>query len=310
MGCQYSLSQHDEKIVLIQNLLPKILTRTHRSQISGIDKNPKIHRSWQDLLSLYKLKMRMFDRVKWGILLKVLPWTGLFCIAKLGMHWLGWEPWIFDALTGALFSAAIFVIALILSGTLGDYRACEVMPSQIANSLETIKDTNHTIAAGNPDYQSQPLQQALVDVGRSILDWLQAGKEFTIVDAAIDRLNPVLATILVLNGGPGIVNYIQIEQAKIRSIARQMRVNHDTDFLGAAYVLLWLFLGGSIVALLLIDAARFSENLIVSAFMFTLFIYLLFLIKDLDKPFQYDGKSSVDVDLSPLENVCNKLTSL
>jgi hypothetical protein len=83
--------------------------------------------------------MFMLDRVKWGILLKVLPWTGLFCIAKLGMHWVSWEPWIFDALTGALFSAAIFVIALILSGTLGDYRACEVMPSQIANSLETIK---------------------------------------------------------------------------------------------------------------------------------------------------------------------------
>jgi hypothetical protein len=251
--------------------------------------------------------MFMLDRVKWGILLKVLPWTGLFCIAKLGMHWVGWEPWIFDALTGALFSAAIFVIALILSGTLGDYRACEVMPSQIANSLETIKDTNQTIAAGNPDYQPQALQQALVDVGRSILDWLQAGKEFAVVDAAIDRLNPVLVPILLLNGGPGIVNYIQIEQSKIRSITRQMRLHHDTDFLGAAYVLLWLFLGGSIFALLLIDAERFSENLIVSAFMFTLFIYLLFLIEDLDKPFQYDGKSSVDVDLSPLEHVCIKL---
>jgi hypothetical protein len=144
-------------------------------------------------------------------------------------------------------------------------------------------------------------------VGRSILDWLQAGKEFTVVDAAIDRLNPVLLPILGLNGGPGIANYIQIEQAKIRSITRQMRAHHDTDFLGAAYVLLWLFLGGSIFALLLIDAERFSENLIVSAFMFTLFIYLLFLIEDLDNPFQYDGKSSVDVDLSPLEHVCLKL---
>ncbi|MFM2305032.1 MAG: hypothetical protein RLZZ135_2444 [Cyanobacteriota bacterium] len=251
--------------------------------------------------------MRMFDLVKWGILFKVLPWTALFCIAKLGMHWLGWESWIFDPLTGSLFSVAIFVIALILSGTLSDYRACEWMPSQIANAIETINDTNQTIAAGNPNYQPQPLQQALVDVGRSILDWLQADKEFANVDAAIDRLNPILAPILVLNGGPGIVNYIQIEQAKIRSISRQMQVNHDNDFLGAAYVLLWLFLGGSIVALLLIHANRFSENLIVSVFIFTLFIYLLFLIKDLDKPFQYDGKSSVDVDLSPLDRVCVKL---
>lgn len=80
-----------------------------------------------------------------------------------------------------------------------------------------------------------------------------------------------------------------------------MSGNRDTDFLGAAYILLWILLCGAIGALLLIKAAQFSENLIVSSFMFTLFIYLLFLIEDLDNPFQYDGKSSVDVDLSPLE---------
>lgn len=251
----------------------------------------------------------MFNLVKWGILTKVLPWTGLFCVVKLGLHWLDWEPWAFDALTGALFSAATFVIALILSGTLSDYRACEWMPAQIANSLETINDTNQVIAARYPDYHPQILQQALVDVSRSILDWLKAGKEFTVVDDSIDRLNPLLAKILVLDGCAGFVNYMQAEQAKIRAISRQMRGNRDTDFLGAAYVLLWLFLGGSIFALLLIDAERFSENLTVSTFMFTLFVYLMFLIEDLDNPFQYDGKSSVDVGLSALEHVEMKLKS-
>jgi hypothetical protein len=244
---------------------------------------------------------------KWGILQRVLPWTGVFCVAKWGMHWLGWEPWVFDSLTGALFSATIFVIASILSGTLSDYRACECMPAQIANALETIADTNQTLAAAHPDYQPQPLNTALANIPTSLLDWLTEGKDFTGVDAAIDRLNPLLAPLLAFAGGSGAVNYIQAEQAKIRSISRQMRSHRDTDFLGAAYVLLWLFLGGSIVALLLIDAQKFSENIIISAFMFTLFIYLLFLIEDLDNPFQYDGRSSVDVDLLPLIAVYTKL---
>jgi hypothetical protein len=251
--------------------------------------------------------MFAIDVVKWGILLKVLPLTGIFCLAKLAMHWLGYEPWVFDSLTGALFSAAIFVIALILSGTLSDYRACECMPSQIASALETISDTNQTIAIGHPHYQPQLLHTALADIAKSLLDWLKDSKEFTSVDAAIDRLNPLLASMLALTGGSGAVNYIQAEQAKIRALSRQMRGNRDTNFLGSAYVLLWLFLGGAIVALLLIDAQKFSENLIVSAFMFTLFIYLLFLIEDLDNPFQYDGKSSVDVDLLPLVEVYSKL---
>ena len=73
------------------------------------------------------------------------------------------------------------------------------------------------------------------------------------------------------------------------------------------YILLWLFLSGSIFALLLIDSQKFSENLIISTFMFTLFIYLLFLIEDLDNPFQYDGRSSVDVNTVLLVDVYTKL---
>jgi hypothetical protein len=251
--------------------------------------------------------MFAINLTKWGILLRVLPLTGLFCVVKWGIHRLGWEPWVFDSLTGALFSAAIFVIALILSGTLSDYRACECMPAQIANALETISDTNQTLAAAHPDYRSQPLDTALAQIATSLLDWLKDGKDFTVVDAAIDRLNPLLAPLLSFTGGSGAINYIQAEQSKIRSISRQMRGNRDTDFLSAAYVLLWLFLSGAIFALLLIDAPRFSENLTVSAFMFTLFIYLLFLIEDLDNPFQYDGRSSVDVNLLPLLDVRTKL---
>jgi len=65
---------------------------------------------------------------------------------------------------------------------------------------------------------------------------------------------------------------------------------------------------GVVVALLLIGAERFSEGLVVSCFLFTSFTYLLLLIRDLDNPFQYDGSSSVDVDLSLLETTRSRLS--
>jgi hypothetical protein len=250
----------------------------------------------------------MSDRSKWGILLKVLPLSGLFAIVKFGIHQMGWESWSFDALTGALFSAATFVIALVLSGTLGDYRVSEGMPAAIANALENIQATNRVIAAAHPDYQAQPLQQALIDVSQAILDWLQAGGEFEIVDKEIDTIDYLLTPILNLNSGAVLVNKIQAEQANIRSITRQMQGNRDTEFLGPAYVLLWLFLCGSIVALLLIKGEPFTESLTISTFIFTAFFYLLFFIQDLDNPFEYDGESCVDVDLSALKNVSMRLT--
>jgi DnaB-like helicase C terminal domain len=150
----------------------------------------------------------VFDLVKWGILIRVLPWAGLFCIAKSSIHWLAWEPWAFDALTGALFSAVTFVIALILSGTLSDYRACEGMPAQIANTLENIYDLDRIIAIRYPAYDPQPLQPALANISRSLLDWLRADKEFAMVEAAIDRLNLLLAKILVIEDGCGLMTYI------------------------------------------------------------------------------------------------------
>jgi hypothetical protein len=55
-----------------------------------------------------------------------------------------------------------------------------------------------------------------------------------------------------------------------------------------------------VIALLLIQAELFAEVLVVSCFLFTSFTYLLLLIRDLDNPFQYDGSSCVDADLSPL----------
>lgn len=63
------------------------------------------------------------------------------------------------------------------------------------------------------------------------------------------------------------------------------------------------------MALLLIGAERFSENMVVSCFLFTSFTYLLLLIRDLDNPFKYDGSSSVDVDLSILNASRQRLLS-
>ena len=84
---------------------------------------------------------------KWRLFLTVLPFTLLFALAKLGMHRQGWEPWAFDSLTGALFGAATFVIAFVLSGTLKDYNASEDMVLQLVSAVEAMADINQLSAA-------------------------------------------------------------------------------------------------------------------------------------------------------------------
>jgi hypothetical protein len=82
----------------------------------------------------------------------------------------------------------------------------------------------------------------------------------------------------------------------------------DSDFVPEAYTLLFLFLSASSMTLLLIHSDSFSESLVISTFLFTLLAYLLLFIRDLDNPFQYDGKSAVDVDLRCLQQFHDRLT--
>ncbi len=244
--------------------------------------------------------------LQWGIFLQVLPLAGLFVSTKIVIHWLGWEVWDFDSLTASLLSAATFAIAILLSNTLADYRNSENLPMQIVNALETITDTNLTIAAADLNYDPKPLQQALKHVSQSILNWLQQDGEFQAISQELDKLNPLFAQI-ISGAGIGPVNRLHGEQAKIRSISYQMQNIRDTDFLPPIYVLLWLFLGSSSISLLLIHVNHFSEDLTVSSLIFTSLFYLLLLIRDLDNPFQYDGKSYVEVDLAILEKCRDRM---
>jgi hypothetical protein len=222
------------------------------------------------------------------------------------MHRLGWEPWAFDALTGALFGAATFVVAFVLSGTLTDYNASEDMAVQLVNAAEAIQDTNLISVAAYSDYDPSPLTKELIQVLQTTDEWLRQGKSLDTVKMAVDQLNSQLIG-LQHSMGFSAVSHGQTEIAKIRILLNRMHLSRSTDFLAPAYVLLELFLAGSFVALLLIRADSFSENLVVSCFLFTSFTYLLLLIRDLDNPFQYDGSSCVDVDLSPLEEMRDRL---
>jgi len=243
---------------------------------------------------------------KWRLFLKVLPLTGLFALAKFGVHGLGLEPWEFDSLTGSLFGASTFVLAFVLSGTLAAYNASEDMVVQFINAIESIDDINNYVARLQPSLETTRLTSCLANLLGQLAQWLANRVGFEVIDASLADLNQSLAD-LRQNSGDSVVDRGLPELARMRILVNRMASNRDSDFLGPAYAMLEIFLVGAVVALLLIGAERFSENMVVSCFLFTSFTYLLLLIRDLDNPFQYDGSSCVDVDLSVLNSCRQRL---
>lgn len=243
---------------------------------------------------------------KWRLFLKVLPLTALFALAKLGVHGLGLEPWEFDSLTGSLFGASTFVLAFVLSGTLAAYNASEDMVVQFINAIESIEDINRYLAQMKPGLKSDQLTQRLADLLQQSAEWLANSLSFDRIDSALAELGQSLSE-LRLQSGDSVADRALPELARMRIVLHRMAMNRDHDFLGPAYAILEIFLVGAVLALLLIGADRFSENMVVSCFLFTSFTYLLLLIRDLDNPFQYDGSSCVDVDLNLLTTCRDRL---
>lgn len=253
--------------------------------------------------------MQSPNLLKWQILLKVLPLTLLFALAKGGTYFLEGDrftSWQFDIMTSALVSTTTFVVAFILSGTLIDYRASEEMVTQIATALISIQDTSLFTAANHPEYSTHALTQALIRVSESVLGWLKDHQSFEAINQALTDLNPRLAQLEQFTSGP-IISRVQGEQKNLRLMVTRIKLIRETGFLAPAHILMKLFLIGTVIDLLLTRNSDPIESLIIASFLFTLFFYLVILIRDLGNPFQYDGKSCVDVDLTPLMNVITDL---
>ena len=247
--------------------------------------------------------------VKWRVLLAVAPFTLLFGLLEVVFHQLGWELWKFDSLTGSLLGSASFILALVLGGTLGQYHASEEMVLELVNEAEAINDRLAVHGATAPGLDTARIRSALVAALEAIRRWLLKQAPWEAVQTALNQLNGSLAALEAAGrsdaNNPSLANL-----AKMRLLLSRISNNRDHDFIAPAYALLELFLLGVVVALLLIGADNFGENLVVSSFLFTSFLYLVFLIRDLDNPFEYDGSSSVDVDLAPLEQCEQRLRQI
>jgi hypothetical protein len=237
--------------------------------------------------------------LKWRILFVVLPFTALFVLCKWAVNLLGWGSWSFDALASALVAATTFVTAFVLSGILSDYKVSEALPTDICSSIEAIADCNRFEAINHSNYDPQPLQQALTKLLQEIYSWLVKRHS---IDPVLEDITGLSKWFGVLEEftPPPLIGRLQVEQAKLRQMVMRIHVIRETDFVAPAYAILELFTAATIFSLLFVQGTNFQRDLILSSSLFTAFMYLQLLLRDLDNPFEYDGKSSADINLEIL----------
>lgn len=199
-------------------------------------------------------------------------------------------------LMSSIIGGGVFVMGLVVAGTLSDYRDAERAPTDIAASLYAILREAEAMAAvwGKPDIPA--LRDRLVGVVTALRADISNGQTRE-CQAAIEDVS---ASLVELEESDVPANYIvrlRAEQASLRKAALRIYHIQREEFLPSAKAMITSLVLVILVMLLFTNMGGHVESLVTVGFMAFFFVYLLRLLNVIDKPFKV-GENRTDDDVS------------
>lgn len=242
---------------------------------------------------------------KWSTTVKVMPLILLVALLKLLSHKFGFEVMELNALFTSLVAGTIFLIGFLISGVLSDYKESEKIPNELTASLKSLSDDAYTIWKS----KNSKTAREFIDFQKTFLDslmkWFYKKERTKILLENLSQMNDFFVELDKEGIIPAYIVKMKNEQNNIRKLILRIDTIRDTDFIGSAYAIVEAmgFLTG--LGLIMIKIEPFYASLFVTLLVTFLISYMVFLIIDLDNPFDYSGKgeSGTEISLKPLHDL-------
>lgn len=209
---------------------------------------------------------------------------------------LGFNGMASTALSTGIIAGAIFVMGLVVAGTLSDYKEAERAPIDLASGLHALLREGESMHAawGKPDLTA--LRQRLIAVVSSLRIDIDAGDSRT-AQAAVEDLSE---TFLELEDTDVPANYIvrqRSEQAGLRKSLLRIYHLQREEFLPSAHAIIVTLVGLILILLMVTDFGGDAESLVAVGFLSFFFLSLLQLLNTISTPFKA-GQERTDDDVS------------
>jgi len=209
-----------------------------------------------------------------------------------------------NALFTSLVAGTIFLIGFLITGVLSDYKESEKIPSELSASLKSLFDDTYTIYKGKDSATARQFLEFQKSFINSLMDWFYKKERTKSILNKISMMNDSFIG-LDQEGIPApYVIKMKNEQNSIRKMILRIDTVRDTNFISSAYAIVEAM--GVLVALGLIvmKIEPFYASLFFTLLVTFLISYMVFLIKDLDNPFDYaaSGESGTEISLKPLHD--------
>lgn len=249
---------------------------------------------------------------KWSIAVRILPIVIAIGIFKFLAYYFDFEIMELNALFTSLVAGTIFLIGFLLAGVLSDFKESEKIPSELAASLKSLYDDTYTIAKsknndsakGFIDFQSQLLT--------SIMHWFYKKERTQVILKKISLMNEYFATFDQEGVQPNYIIKMKNEQSSIRKMIMRIHTIRDTEFIGSAYAIVEVMGFLIAIGLVIIKIEPFYAALFFTLLVTFLILYMLFLIRDLDNPFDYctKGETGTEVSIRPMHELRKEMEEL
>jgi hypothetical protein len=247
---------------------------------------------------------------RYRLFLSVLPVVLAIVAIKAVLHRLGFEPLTLDGIIPSIVAGAIFLIGFLLSHVLSDYREMETTVSDMRVALETIHSDIVDFARICPNVDLVRIRASLAEFVRvfeSCLGRAHAHSDLAAAIAKNDGVGEIIAEMDSLGMSARYIVRLRSAHDVLRHALYRISYVQRMEFAPSVHVMVHTLVVSCLMLMLLLKTPALVEGSLVVGFVSYMFIYALFLIHLLEKPFRKGEATADDVSIFLLREFAAKL---
>ena len=209
---------------------------------------------------------------------------------------IGLEGMSVSPLASSIIAGGVFVMGLVVAGTLSDYKDAERAPTDLAVGLYSILRETESMSATWHKPDMPTIRERLVQVVAALRSDINAGNTRT-CQAAIEDLSQSFLELEETDVPANYVVRLRQEQAGLRKAVLRVYHLQREEFLPSAKAMIVSIVLVILSVLMFTDMGGFAETLVTLAFLSFFFLSLLRLLNVIDRPFKV-GHERTDDDVS------------
>lgn len=245
---------------------------------------------------------------KWNLAIKIIPiLIGIF-VLKLIFHKYGFEYISLNALFTSLIAATTFLIGFLITGVISDYKESEKIPGDMSAGLEALYDEVYILDKNKGNEVTKNYLEFYREFLDSIISWFYRKEKTRNMLAKLHEMDNHFAEIEGIIQ-PNFLTRMKNEQANLRKMIIRVDNIRDMSFVQSAYAIVEALAFFVIAGLLILKVEPFYEALFFTILVSFLMVYMIFLIKDLDNPFDYSehGENGTEVSIKPIHDLIERI---